>query len=232
MPLSHPEWLSAAFLFCAGIMGLLSVLQIAKRLAVLERPLATARSVVSRELLGLGTLLGALGERLAATSDVAQVKVLPVEPPEFGWTPPPGIDLAFDLGREQIATQLDAIDGLDVKAGVLVTAVSVAAGAFLVSSIHIVPKILITFALILATVDGARAFLVRDYQDAPNIERLVSAANYDERYIKEVFLPNVLLAIRDNSRVSGVKTLYLNRAVKVATAGVISALLGKLLGIQ
>ncbi len=152
----------------------------------------------------------------------------PVPPPQ-GPTPA-GVVLAYDVAAKKLEESLKLIDQLDTKAGVIIGAL-VAAGALdLATSPGIWVHIAVGAPLIVSLALAAFAFLVRRYEDAPDVMRFASAAGYSPGYMKEVFLRNVLDAVQANKAKAAKKGLYLNWSVGVAATTAAAAIIAKMTG--
>ncbi|HSO93880.1 MAG TPA: hypothetical protein VLS53_05350 [Candidatus Dormibacteraeota bacterium] len=145
---------------------------------------------------------------------------------------PPGIGAAYDLAAQKLAAQLDQIDKLDTKAGVVVGALSAGIGLFLVAAFNPVPRIVVGVGLGLAIVLAARAFLVGKYKDAPAAASFAQFAAYEPDGMKEIFLPNVLEAISENAVKVSRKGNFLNGSLGVTTLVAVLLLIGKVFGLS
>jgi len=107
--------------------------------------------------------------------------------------------LAYDVASQKLAAQLDQIDKLDAKAGVVVGALAAGIGLFLVAGFSVVARALIGPGLAVAIVLAGQAFLVGKYRDAPEAETFATYAGYSPERMKQIFLPNLLEALRQNA---------------------------------
>ena len=145
---------------------------------------------------------------------------------------PPGISTAYELAGQKLAAQLDQIDKLDTKAGVVVGALGAGIGLFLVAGFSPLARIVIGIGLGFAIVLASRAFLVGKYLDAPNAAVFAQFASYEPDGMKEIFLPNVLEAISENALKVSRKGNYLNGALGITTMVAIVLLIGKVFGVS
>jgi hypothetical protein len=170
-------------------------------------------------------------ELLLPRFDPVQLSAGTIEPVPAPQAPtPPGVVLAYDVAAKKLEESLQLIDQLDTKAGVIIGAL-VAAGALDLATgrgvwVHVVVGVPLIIALGFATF----AFLVRRYEDAPDVVRFASAAAYQPDYMKEVFLRNVLDAVQANRAKAAKKGLYLNWSVGVASTTAAAAILAKMTG--
>jgi len=145
---------------------------------------------------------------------------------------PPGIGTAYDLAAQKLAAQLDQIDKLDTKAGVVVGALSAGVGLFLVAAFNPIPRIVVGVGLGLAIVLAARAFLVGKYRDAPSAASFARCAADEPDGMKEVFLPNILEAISENADKVSRKGNFLKGSLAVTSLVAILLLIGKVFGLS
>lgn len=177
----------------------------------------------------LSALVG-VRRRLIAHVAVAGVKQFPPIPAPSAPTPP-GVPLAWDVSIAILEVELQVIDQLDTKAGVVIGALVVAGGLLLNSTVRGFAQVLVGVALILALVFATLSFLVRKYEDAPDPARFASAALYEPDYMKEAFLGNVLEAVAVNRERGARKGLYLNWAVGIGALTAVAAVFAKIVGI-
>lgn len=131
--------------------------------------------------------------------------------------PPPGVELAYDVAAAKLSQLLADIDQLDSKAGVVVSVLVAAAGAFLLAT-HL-PfdwRVVVASLLGLAIIAAAGAFLVRRYEDAPNADVFVRYAEGTPAQMKERFIQNLLDARRQNRQKVFLKGLLLKIAITLA----------------
>lgn len=141
---------------------------------------------------------------------------------------PPAIDLVYDVARSKLTEQLADIDQLDTKAGVLVGALVAAAGVFLATG-HLAQWARILFAalLVAAIALALAAFLVWEYEDAPNPQAFAIFAGLTPGEVKTVTLSDVLTVWRGNQRVLVLKGRLINASILLAGAGAAVALIAR-----
>jgi len=141
---------------------------------------------------------------------------------------PTAIDLVYDVARTKLTEQLASIEQLDTKAGVLVGALVAATGVFLATG-HLVLWARVTFAsiLVLSIAIALIAFVVRQYEDAPDPETFVGYAMLEGAEAKTLTLRDVLRAWRLNERKVVLKGRLINFSLMVAGIGVVIALIAR-----
>ncbi len=170
-------------------------------------------------------------ELLRPSSDPVEVSTDKMKPVPAPQTPtPPGVVLAYDVAAKKLEESLQLIDQLDTKAGVIIGAL-VAAGALdLATGPGIWVHIVVGLPLIVSLGFATFAFLVRRYEDAPDVLRFASVAGYQPDYMKEAFLRNALDAVQANRAKAAKKGLYLNWSVGVASTTAAAAIIAKMTG--
>jgi hypothetical protein len=137
---------------------------------------------------------------------------------------PGGIDFVYQVAEDKLTSQLASINELDTKAGVLVGALGAAIGVF-ISFGHFThsQEIVIAAVLLLATACAARAFLVGDYQDAPNPTRVTALAQLQPDEIKVLTLQDLLDAKNDNDPKLFRKGRLINASIAIAAIAILYA---------
>lgn len=160
------------------------------------------------------------------STDPARGRVLR-QPPRRGGAP--GIGFVYDTAVEKQAQQIQSLDQIDVKLGVMAVALSTAAGAALAAGGH--PATAVGVMLGVPIYLAGRGFLVRRYRNDPNPLELVRFAGDEESFMKEVALPDVLRGVGINQAHIQEKARFLNWSI--ISAGVVLglALVGRVLGI-
>jgi len=145
---------------------------------------------------------------------------------------PIGISLAYEVASQKLSAQLDQIDKLDSKAGAVVGALAAGIGLFLVAGFSVVARALIGTGLALGIVLAGQAFLVGKYRDAPNAETFATFAGYSPDRMKQIFLPNLLEALRENAVKLSRKGRYLNGSLAAITGLALLLVIAKVLGMS
>jgi hypothetical protein len=115
-----------------------------------------------------------------------------------------GINFAYDRTSKALDDQLDWIDKLDTKAGVLLAADGVIAGLVMTKdsvllTIPNYPAMLVVGLLILSLVLALLAFATRHYEIAPEIDSLLQQMpNSDDELLKSAALPSLVNALDIN----------------------------------
>lgn len=147
--------------------------------------------------------------------------------------PPPkpalGVSLAYDVAAQNLAGQLSHVDTLNTRlAGVVAATIGVAA----LSIQATIPQAVRAFTvvwLVGAIIETALATRARDWMSAPNPQVFYPFAGYEPDYMKQLFLPDVLAAIRKNRRPLAVKTWRLNWAIVYVGLALLSMVIGKVI---
>lgn len=135
----------------------------------------------------------------------------------------PGSVLAYEVGREALAEQLDRAGSLDAKAAVLVGAGGVLTGLFLTegSPLTGAPRwfaAMVYILLVGSVAAGLSALIVRRYELAPSPEQIIRFMIRPPDWLKWRFLRNVVGAIEVNER-------KLTRKARLTTVSIVSLLL-------
>lgn len=214
--LSPEGWvLAGALVLCALAVVLIGQLEPVGFLAAAGLALALA--------LRVGRSMGAAQE-LQTTNPPTPGPTTPLPPT------PPGLAEAYDNAAKKLADQLSQIDQLDTKLGVVIAALAVAVGAFIVATFS--PSVRAVFAVLLAAsmIQATRAFLVRRYADAPDPVAYARKANLAVQAMQQTFLPNLLRAYDSNAVKIAQKGQLLNQAVFAVTLAAVVAVIGKVFG--
>lgn len=118
--------------------------------------------------------------------------------------PPVGAGFAFDNAKDALEEQLQRIEALDTKAGILLAADGVLAGLlFAADSVLLeAPRVIgvaVTVPLLLSILLALLAFFTRKYEKAPTPEAVIGLmAQGDGTWLKWRFLGNILRALDIN----------------------------------
>jgi len=113
-----------------------------------------------------------------------------------------------------------------------VGALAAGIGLFLVAGFSVVARALIGTGLALGIVLAGQAFLVGKYRDAPNVETFATFAGYSPDRMKQIFLPNLLEALRENAVKLSRKGRYLNGSLAAITGLALLLVIAKVLGMS
>ena len=160
------------------------------------------------------------------SSDPARGRVLRRTPRRAG---APGVGFAYDTAVEKQLAQIQNLDQIDVKLGVMAVALSTAAGAAVAGGGR--PGTGTGFMLAIPIYLAARGFLVRRYRNDPNPLEVAHFAGDEVSFIKEVALPDVLRGFAINQAHIQEKARFLNWSICTAGLVLLLALLGRLLGV-
>lgn len=158
--------------------------------------------------------------------DPARGRVLRQPPRRAGG---PGVGFAYDTAVEKQTAQIQSLDQIDVKLGVMAVALSTAAGAAVAAGGRAATAIgaMLAVPIFLA----GRGFLVRRYRNDPNPLELVRFAGDEESFMKELALPDVLRGFGINQAHIQEKARFLNWSIISAGAVLALALVGRVLRI-
>lgn len=144
--------------------------------------------------------------------------------------PPIGATFAFDNAKYALEEQLQRIEALDAKAGVLLAADGVLAGLLFATSsvLFQAPRVIgigVAVSLFLSLLFALLALLARKYEIAPSPPAVVGLMEQgDENWLKWRFLGNLLVALDINRNKLVVKARVLIAAI--ASLGIVVLMLG------
>ncbi len=145
-------------------------------------------------------------------------------------TIPNGAEFAYDEAVRKLAEQLKAITDLDAKLGISIGILAAVIAALIGQHLPTIVQGIVASWLLVALVQGTRAFLFDRYSDAPVARAL--AERYSDRSpagMKWAALPAVLRAIDLNEPKLFEKGLFLNQLVLTVAAVAGLVLLAKAL---
>ena len=141
----------------------------------------------------------------------------------------PGVGLAYDVAEQKLISQLGQVDQTNTRLGGVVAAIIAICALTLQATITRPVRAAAVLFLVAAIVQAVRASLVRQWTDAPKPDAFAKYAGDQPDYMKEIFLPMVLDAIRQNDGPLQLKSSRLNWAITLIGGAVVSLIVGKLL---
>jgi hypothetical protein len=141
----------------------------------------------------------------------------------------PGVGLAYDVAAQRLAAQFAQVDATNTRLGAVLAATIaitvVAMQPFIPNLVRGITVVWLTGALLQAL----RASLTGRWVSAPDPQTFAAYAGDDPDYMKELFLPAVLDAIRKNERPLELKSWRLNWALGLAGLALFSLVLGRVI---
>jgi hypothetical protein len=145
---------------------------------------------------------------------------------------PEGAEFAYDEAVRKLSEQLHAITDLDTKLGIAIGLLAAVIAALVSQHLPLLVQGPVSIWLLVALVQGSRAFLFDRYSDAPVARAL--AERYADRppaAMKWAALPSVLAAMDLNEPKLFEKGLFLNQLVVTVAAVAVVVLLAKALSL-
>jgi hypothetical protein len=128
---------------------------------------------------------------------------------------PTGVDLAWDVARQNLLTQRDQFKTLDTKAEAVVVLLSAALGGYAVVARALYERLVggvgLVAAIALVVVGYARA----RFADAPRVAQFASRASYPPADMKLYFLQAVLDAIHANEKQLRWRSIMINSGLVI-----------------
>ena len=140
----------------------------------------------------------------------------------------PGVGLAYDVAVEKLTAQLGQVDQTNTRLGGAVAAIIAISALSIQATVTSAVRAVAVAFLVGAIFQAVRASLVRQWTDAPRPDVFANYAGDKPDYMKEIFLPMVLDAIRQNETPLQSKSSRLNWTITFVGAAVVSLILGKL----
>jgi hypothetical protein len=142
---------------------------------------------------------------------------------------PSGAPFAFEIARRALDEQLERINALDTKAGVLIAADGVIMGLLAGERSVVTRAPSWTGIIVLATIGvslilSLLAFTTRRYETAPRPEAVIRLMAAEPGWLRWRFLDNMREALRNNREKLRIKTRFLSASLTSLIAG--STLLG------
>lgn len=127
------------------------------------------------------------------------------------------IDFAYEVAAEKLAAQLDLIDKLDAKLGVVIGAVVAVAAVYASTS----KDALAALVLLVPAAASAIGYGSRNWANPPNPIKLTTYANLGKQEMQEQALAVILQALPDNDEELRKKAAWFNRSLWLSLAALL-----------
>ena len=131
---------------------------------------------------------------------------------------PDGIDFAYQVAAAKLASQLDTIDKLDAKLGVLIGALVTLASLYTATAKTGIAALI----LLIPAVTSAFGYASRSWANPPNPVRLAEYANLGKQRMQEEALASILAAYPVNDEELSKKSTLFNVSLILAILAVAS----------
>lgn len=133
-----------------------------------------------------------------------------------------GVELAWDVGRQNLAAQRELFTSLDNKAQAMIVLLTAALGAYVVAAKAVYERVAGGVGLVAAITLVVAAYTSSRFADAPGAAVFACYADYPSTDMKRYFIHAVLHAVRANEEQLRRRALLLNSAfVIVAVLGLV-----------
>jgi hypothetical protein len=131
---------------------------------------------------------------------------------------PDGIDFAYQVASEKLAVQLDTIDKVDSKLGVVIGALVALAVLYSSTARHA----LAALVLLAPVIAAGLGYGSRQWTNAPNPHVLTTFANLGKQRMQEEALAVILLALKNNRSAAQRKAMFLNVSLGLSFLAVVA----------
>ena len=134
---------------------------------------------------------------------------------------PDGIDFAYQVAAAKLSSQLDTIDKLDAKLGVLIGALVTLASLYAATAKSGIAALI----LLIPAVTSAFGYASRSWANPPNPVRLAEYANLGKQRMQEEALASILAAYPVNEKELSSKSVWFNVSLILAIVAVAGLIL-------
>ncbi len=134
---------------------------------------------------------------------------------------PEGIDFAYQVAAAKLSSQLDTIDKLDAKLGVLIGALVTLASLYTATAKSGIAALI----LLIPAVTSAVGYASRSWANPPNPVRLAAYANLGKQRMQEEALASILAAYPLNDGELSSKSVWFNVSLILAIVAVAGLIL-------